>query len=354
MADRSEEELTADEQLRRGVGRTIANWLLTILSLLVIGGWLATGYYKLQPEEAGVLLFLGKKSRTVGEPGPHWHWPAPLEYLQKVNVSAARRKEFGLLAASPPPPAAAGQSELGDEETPAEGKETTSFENAIQTADSNIVNLGFVLMYRIDDAFSYLYGIAKPERTLYDATQAAVREVVGRKTIDEVLSSDRAEVQRESLEILRETMASYFADSAGGPAFAITAIDLQVSQAPAQVQQAISDVRAAEQDKERAISEARGDAKEILEAANAEAAELEQGALAYKESKILEARGEAQRFEALLVEYQRAPEVTRRRLYLETMEQVLPQVDKVLIEPGAGNALPLLPLTTGRGGEMPR
>jgi membrane protease subunit HflK len=354
VAGRDEEELTTDERVRRGVGRSIANWLLTIGSLLVIGGWLATGFYELQPGEAGVLLFLGKKYQTVGEPGAHWHWPVPLEYLQKINVAEERRKEFGLLAVPPPPPTRPGEEEIEDEETPAAGQQTTSFENAIQTADSNIVNLGFVLKYNVGDAFSYLYSIAEPEQTLYDATQAAVREVVGQMSIDEVLTLKRAEIQREARAIVRQILVSYFAGTDGDAALEVKSIELQVVQAPAQVQQAFSDVVAAEQDQDRAISEARGDAKVILEQASAEAAELEQRALGYQKSKILEAGGEAQRFEALLVEYQRAPGVTRRRLYLETMEQVLPKVDKMLIEPGTVNTLPFLPLPTGRTGEVVR
>ena len=354
MARRGDEEMTEDERVRRSVGRTVANWFMTVLSLVVIGGWLATGFYQLERHQAGVLLLLGKKYQTVSEPGAHWHWPTPIEYLQKVNLTEERRKEFGLLAAPPPSLVAAGQVAPGDQDAPAAGKGTTSFENAIQTADSNIVNLGFVLKYSIDDAFSYLYAIAEPAQTLYDATQAAVREVVGRKTVDQVLTVQRKEVQAESQLILEQTLASYFADVDGGPAFEIKSIELQVVEAPAQVQQAFSDVVAAEQDQERALSEARGDATVILEQANAEAAEQEQSAVAYKESKILEARGEAQRFEALLAEYQRAPDVTRRRLYLETMEEVLPKVNKMLIEPGTVNMLPFLPLPAGRGGEAPR
>jgi membrane protease subunit HflK len=354
LARHGDEEMTEDERVRRSVGRTVANWFVTVVSLVVIGGWLATGFYQLEPGEAGVLLLLGKKYQTISQPGAHWHWPAPVEYLQKVNATEEHRKEFGLLAAPPPPPVTAGQAEPGDQETPAAGKGTTSFENAIQTADSNIVNLGFVLKYSVDDAFSYLYGIAEPRQTLYDATQAAVREVVGRKTVDEVLTGQRTEIQAESQLILEQTLASYFAGVDGDPAFEITSIELQVVQAPDQVQQAFSDVVAAEQDQERAVSEARGDATVILEEASAEAAEQEQSAVAYKESKILEASGEARRFESLLAEYQRAPDVTRRRLYLETMEEVLPKVDKVLIEPGTANMLPLFPLPVGRGGEAPR
>jgi membrane protease subunit HflK len=352
LALRSDEDMTEDQRTRRSVGRTVTNWFVILLSLVVIGGWLTEGFYQLAPNEAGVLLLLGKKYQTVSEPGAHWHWPAPIEYLQKVNVTEERRKEFGLLAAPAGSPAA--KAAPGDPETPAEGKGTTSFENAIQTADSNIVNLGFVLKYSIDDAFNYLYGIAEPEQTLYDATQAAVREVVGRKSVDEVLTEQRREIQNESQVILEQTLASYFASTHGGPAFEVESIEFQVVEAPTQVQQAFSDVVAAEQDQERAVSEARGDATVILEQASAEAAEQEQRAVAYKESKILEARGEAQRFKALLEEYQRAPEVTRRRLYLETMEEVLPKVEKMLIEPGAVNTLPYLPLPAGRGGEAPR
>jgi membrane protease subunit HflK len=125
-------------------------------------------------------------------------------------------------------------------------------------------------------------------------------------------------------------------------------VELQVVRAPAQVQEAFDEIIAAGQDEERSISEARGDARETLESAKAEAIELEQSSLAYRQARVLEARGKATRFDALLVEYRRAPEVTRQRLYLETMEEILPEVDKMVIEPGAASVVPLIPMTTGQ------
>ncbi len=156
MAGRDGEQLSEDQQIRRNVGRTAANWLVAIVSLAVIGGWSVTGFYKLEPGEAGVILRFGKKYKTVRSPGPKWHLPAPIEYLQKVNVAEVRREEFGLRSSLPPPPIGSGEPVIGDEETPASGGDAASFENAIQTADSNIVNLGYVLQYRIKDASSYL------------------------------------------------------------------------------------------------------------------------------------------------------------------------------------------------------
>ena len=184
-------------------------------------------------------------------------------------------------------------------------------------------------------------------QTLFDATRASVREVIGRMTIEDILARKK-EIQTSAEDILRDRLADYFRHVDAGSAFEIKAILLQVAQAPAQVQGAFDDVVSAQQDSRRSVSAARGDAREVLEQANARAIEIAESSLAYKEATILEARGRAVRFEALLREYQRAPEVTRRRLYLETMEEVLPEVEKMIIEPGASTVMPLIPLPSGQ------
>lgn len=317
--DNGDEVLDADQNIRRQVGRTIANWTVVILSLALLGGWASTGIYTLEPGEAAVILRLGSYNRTVSEPGLKWLLPAPLEYLSRVKVSQLRRQEFG-----------------------AEDVEGERGASAIQTVDSNIVNLRYVMTYQIDDAFTFAFGMASPDETLHDAAQAAVRQVVGQREIDAVLSAERQAIESEARQVLEENLQSYFGDKQRSP-FRISAIQLQVVQPPAEVQEAFDDVVAAQQDEVRAVSVARGDAREISARAEARMVELSEEARAYKDSLIAKAKGEAERFSALLAEYERAPEVTRQRLYLETMEQVLPVVEKLVIEPDTVNMFPVLP-----------
>jgi membrane protease subunit HflK len=159
-----------------------------------------------------------------------------------------------------------------------------------------------------------------------------------------VLSQDRSEIERDAETLLRGMLDGYFEDIDLVSAFNIDRVNLQKPQAPEEVREAFADVVSAGQDEKRAVSAATGDSREILERARAEAEEIRQAAEAYKQSKIIEARGESTRFEALLTEYRLAPEVTRRRLYLETMEEILPGIEKMVIEPNTVNMLPMLPL----------
>jgi len=147
------------------------------VSMLVLGGWASTGVYELDPGEAAVVLRLGAKNRTELDPGLKWRFPPPIETLEIVNVSEIRRESFGLRRRDPRSP---DDRTPSDADTPAEGDQTTTFENAMQTADSNIVNIGYVLQYQIGDAFAYLYSMEEPEETLFDATRTAVRETVGK------------------------------------------------------------------------------------------------------------------------------------------------------------------------------
>jgi membrane protease subunit HflK len=317
---------SADDDVRRSVARQLANALAIGVSVAVLGFWAYFGIYQLQPGQAAVILQLGKYERTVSDPGLRWHWPPPLQSHEILNVSALEREEFG--------------AGVGDEEDA--NAEVMRHEAAMQTQGNNIVSLGFVVQYRIKDAFRARYRIASPRPTLRDAAQAAIREVVGRTPIDGLLSELRGQVERESQDVLQDLLDRYESG------LRIEGVQLQEVQPPQQVRAAFDDVIAAAQDKNRAINEAEGYANEILPSARAEANELRESARGYREAKIAEATGQAGRFRALALEYRRAPGVTRKRLYLETMETVLPDAEKVIIDPKAAGVLPFLPI--GREG----
>ena len=326
-----EEEEGAVNRARRHVGRSLLNGVIILASLAVIVAWGYTGIYELRPGEAAVILRIGEYDRTVKTPGLKLRWPTPLELESILNVAEVRQLEFG---ATP-----AGEKEAANAAT----------ENAIQTQDNNVVDVRYSVQYRVKNAYSFVYGMENPAMTLGDASQAAVREVVGRKNVDEVLYSSRSQIQEDARSVLREILASYFGGDPEKVPFEILEVQLQVVQPPAEVQAAFNDVIAAQQDQAREISKARGDAQVVGERAAATASEVREAAQAYEFVVVEHATGEAERFEAVLAEYQMAPEVTGRRLYLETMEQVLPQAEKVIIEPGTAQVLPLLPLGSRAG-----
>jgi membrane protease subunit HflK len=189
--------------------------------------------------------------------------------------------------------------------------------------------------------------MANPKDTLRDAAQASVREVIGRKTVDEVLTSGKRPIQLEATRVLEDLLASYFGGSRERSPFRIDEVQIQLAQPPPPVQDAFNDVTRARQDQDRLVAEAVGDVREIRERATAQATELREAAEAFKQAKVADATGEAERFSALLVEYQRAPDVTRTRLYLETMEQVLPGAEKVIVQPDTVSLMPFLPASGG-------
>jgi len=318
---RSPENLPSDEKVRRSVRRTLANAVLFFGSIAVIVAWLYFGFYELQPGQAAVMLRLGKYSRTESEPGLRWHWPPPIETHEIVNVASIEREEFGMRAPG------------GAEPT---GK--ALLEAQMQTGDNNIVNVSFVVRYRVKDAFQSRYRVAELRQTLRDAAQAAVREVVGRTPIDDVLSQKREQIKAESEQILQQTLDRYESG------LLVNGIEIQDAKPPSSVIAAFNEVLAAAQDRSRLVNESKGYANEVVPKAHAQAAEQREQALGYRESKVAEATGAAERFRAVETEYRKAPDVTRRRLYLETMETILPQVETVVVDPGSAHVLPYLPI----------
>ena len=312
------------ERIRRGAARSVSNFLLGLVALGVILGWLGTGFYKLALGEEAVILRLGEHARTEHQEGWNWHWPEPLEYDKKVNTQGQRTEVFGMRTGE------------------AEGDESEGL--LIQTADKNIVSVSFELQYTIDDAYAFEYGMIEPDLILFQAAQSAVRQVVGGMTVDEVLTTGKRDVEVLAQEVLRGTLASYSSAEGDVSAFRVEKINLQEVNPPGTVRAAFSEVAAAQQDEERFINQAKGQRAEIHERARAEVAEMREGSEAYKEAKVLDSRGESSRFGAILAEYRRAPQVTRRRLYLETMEEILPGIEKVIVEEDTAQVLPFISL----------
>jgi membrane protease subunit HflK len=319
-----DENLSTDQRVRRSVARTLGNLTLTSVVLGVIGVWLSLGVFALDPGEAAVLLRLGKHVGTVSDPGVHWTLPPPITTREIENVGMVRNEDFGV--PGPDEPADA---------------DTLVHESSMQTSDNNIVRVSFTVQYRIGDPFAARYRIADLSAIVRSASAAAMREVVGRMTVDGVLREQRDALTSEVLVTLQGVFDRYSKDM-----IVVDAVELQDVQAPSAVRAAFDDVVAAIQDASRHMNEAEGYRNQVIPNARAEAIELIEGANGYRDARIAEATGEATRFTAVSAEYRKAPAVTRKRLYLETMESVLPGVEKVIVKPG--QVLPYLPL--GRSG----
>ena len=282
--------------------------------LLVI--WLASGIYIVEPAERGVVLRFGAHVGTT-DPGPHWHIPYPIETVVKVNVDQV----------------------------------STFSHNAVMlTMDENIVDVELTVQARIQDAANYLFQDQDPDKTLRDATEAVVRTVIGRSKLDYIVTEGRSAIADKIQSSTQELLNTY------KTGLIITAVNMQPAKPPEQVKDAFDDAIKAREDKERLENKAEAYANEVLPQARGEAARIEADSMAYRDKVIAEAEGEAARFSAVLAAYQLAPGVTRERLYLETMEQVLGDNAKVLVDMQQGNTMMYLPLDQmlmGRGAAPP-
>ena len=271
--------------------------------LLVI--WLATGIYIVEPAERGVVTRFGAYVDTTG-PGPHWHVPWPFESVVKVNVDEIS---------------------------------TFSHSASMLTQDENIVDVELTVQSRIQDAGDYLFQVADPDQTLRDATVTVVRVTVGGSKLDFVMTEGRGAVAVTIQERVQALMDQY------KTGLLVTSVNMQPAKPPEQVKAAFDDAIKAREDKERLENQAEAYANEVLPQARGEAARIIADARAYRDQVIARSEGETARFTAILTEYLMAPEVTRQRLYLETMEQVLGESNKVIIDvEDGGNSLLYLPL----------
>jgi modulator of FtsH protease HflK len=285
--------------------------------------WLASGSYIVGPDQRGIVLRLGQHIATT-DPGFHWHWPYPVETVLRPKVTEVQRVEIGFRTIDPGPPA-----RFAD----------VASESLMLTGDENIIDIDLVVQYRISDPAKYLFRVRHLSDTVKSASEAALREVIGRRRIDEALTVGKLEIQEETKALLQSILNAYEAG------LQIVAVQLQEVQPPKQVIDAFKDVASAREDKVRFINEADGYRSSVIPEVRGKVEMIVREAEAYREEKTRRAQGETQRFLQTLEEYQRAKEITRKRLLLETLEEVLPQMDKIILEDGTGaSVLPLLPL----------
>jgi membrane protease subunit HflK len=312
------------------VARTLRSGLFILIAFGVLGAWFALGAFTLRPGQAAVLLRFGQHAGTITDAGFHLTLPPPIVLRTIVNVGEVRNEDFG----------------RAKDPKDVQDAERALHEASMQTSDNNIVLVSFSVQFTIKDAFAARYRLADPVSVVRDAAQAAMREEVGRMNVDGVLREHRDELVSGTATVLQDMLDAYDAG------IDIQGVQLIDAQAPEAVRAAFADVVAANQDASRLVNEAEGYRNEVLPRSRAEAAELTAQAEAHRESVVAEATGEATRFLAIAAEYRKAPAVTEKRLYLETMEQVLPKVEKVIIEKGTTSVVPYLPL--GRQPEAPK
>ena len=309
-----------------GVLRSLGSRGVALIAAILVVVWGLAGIFIVEPAEEGVVLRFGSYLETTGS-GPHWA-PYFIDSVEKVNVEQIRRAEIGY------------RSDAGGQSVPPE--------SLMLTRDENIVDVQFAVLYRIKDARDYLFRVRDPDLTLRQATESAIREVVGRNVMDFVLTDGRAVVAEQVRERTQEILDRY------ETGLLVASVNMQKAQPPDQVRDAFSDAVKAREDEERYKNEARAYAAEILPKARGEANAMLERAEGYKQRVINEAQGDVSRFSSVLTEYSKAPEVTRQRLYLDAMQNVLANSTKVLLDVEGGNNLlyvPLDRLLTGGGPE---
>ncbi len=287
-----------------GGGGKLIKGLLPLVVAGAVALWLLSGFYVVDEQQRGVVLQFGEYVTTT-EPGLRWHMPSPIQTVERVNVTAVN---------------------------------ALTERASMLTKDENIVDVSLQVQYRVRSAEEYLFNVRDPVRTLKEATKSAIREVVGKSDMDFILTAGREAVAAQTKELLQTTIDSYDAG------LLVTEVNLEEATAPQPVQGAFADAIKAREDQERLINEAQAYANDILPRARGAAARDIERAQGYRESVVAEARGETARFKALLAEYKQAPQVTRDRLYLDAMNDVLSSTSKIMIDSDNGNSLMYLPL----------
>ena len=275
----------------------------SLIGVLALAAWVLSGIYIVDPAERGVVLRLGEFN-SITTPGPHWYMRG-IETVDKVNVDSLR---------------------------------TVSHRAKMLTKDENIIQVELAVQYQVRDAKEYLFEVRDPDYTLQEATESALREVIGAIPMDDFLSGGRGVIVQQTKTLTQEILDKY------KTGLILTSVNLQDPQPPEEVQGAFEDAIKAQEDEVRYKNQAEAVALDILPKARGNAVRLREAANAYREQVIAKAEGESSRFLQTLAEYEKAPEVTRQRIYLETMEAVLANTSKVLMQVKDGNSLMYLPL----------
>ena len=286
---------------------------LSFIAIILLVVWVLSGIYIIDEGREGVVLRFGAFNR-ITEPGPHWY-PRFIDSVEIVDVERVRSINIG----------------------------SVPTESAMLTQDENIVDLQFAVQYKVSNAKDYLFDVRDPDTTLRQATETAMREVVGKNNMDFVIKDGRVEVAARTKILMQEVLDSYKSG------LVVTNLNMQNAQPPQQVQHAFSDAVKAREDKERLVNEAQAYSNDILPRARGKAARMSEEAMAYRDQVVAQATGETKRFLKVLTEYKKAPKVTRERIYLETMESVLSTTNKVMVDVKKGNNIMYLPLDRMQG-----
>ena len=312
----------------KGKGLSLGRTGGSLLAIVVAGLWIASGFYVVDQSEQGVELRFGK-FQEVKPAGLRWHMPYPIELVEIVNVQQVRTVEVGYRT-----------REGGTTRDGATQLVLVPREALMLTADENIIDIQFAVQYNIRDPRDLLFKVSEPaDQVVRQATESAVREIVGRSSMDFVITGGRAEIAFETRELLQNILDRY------QTGITVRAVEMQNAQPPAEVKDAFDDAVRAREDEERLKNEAEAYANDIIPKARGAAARIVQESEGYKESVIATSQGEASRFLQVLEEYNLAPGVTRDRLYLEAMEEVLSRSTKLVIDQGSNsNNVMYLPL----------
>ncbi|HIQ15057.1 MAG TPA: FtsH protease activity modulator HflK [Leucothrix sp.] len=288
-----------------------------LIGLGLFAAWLATGFYQVDSAQRGLEFRFGAYTETT-KPGLHWHVPYPVESVELVDIDRSR---------------------------------TAEDRTHMLTKDENIVDIGVAAQYRIKSPEDYLFNVylADYERnqsvgTLHQVMRSAVREIAGRNSMDSILKENRGSIAPETQKLMQEILDSYKSG------LEVIKVNVTYAEAPQQVKDAFDDANRAREDKDKYVNQAVTYAKRIVPEAEGKASRLSETALAYKGRLISEAEGDASRFNQLVAEYKKAPAVTRKRLYLETMEEVYENTNKIMVDTKSGNNLMYLPLDKLSGG----
>jgi membrane protease subunit HflK len=303
--------------------------IIGLIILLIV--WTLSGLYRVLPDEQGVVLRFGKFIKTT-QPGLNYHLPFPIENVLTPKVTKVNRMDIGFRSERD-----SGFSSGGVADVPEE--------SLMLTGDENIVNIDFSVFWVIKDAGNFLFKIQDPEGTVKAAAETAMREVIARSDIQPILTEGRSLIEADTQEIIQEILDEYTSG------IQITQVQTQKADPPDQVIDAFRDVQAARADMERSKNEAEAYANDVIPRARGEAAKILQAAEAYKKEVVAKAEGEASRFLSIYNEYAKAKKVTQERMYLETMEEVLADINKIIIDKNSGEGvvpyLPLQELKTG-------
>ena len=306
--------------------KKLSKYLVVVIILVILGIWVSSGFYTVRSGEEAVILRFGKHVKTISQAGLNWHIPSPIENVIKVNMLEVKRIEFGYKTL--------------DEDDKGKYPDYADIPSQLMlTGDENLVNIEAAIQYQVNDIDNYVFMVKNQTATLEVAAESAIRRVIANHILDEVLTENKFEIQQEIREDLQETCDTY------ALGIGILTVQLQDVNPPDEVDAAFKDVANAREDRNSYINEAQSYRNEVIPKARGNSAQIINDALAYKEKRIAEAKGDVANFTQILERYEQGKDVTRVRMYLETMEEILPGIEKYIVDSQDGliKFLPLQP-----------